>query len=82
MSKATDLAFKRGFYLAAALLVREGYESHAVDLLDGFGRFDLDGVDEYDAEVLRPLEPSIKYRKNYRNPVETSGHAATSPAEH
>ncbi len=51
-----DLAFRQGYYLAVATLVRmHDQPGMAAELLRAFGKINFHGIDEFDLEVLKPV---------------------------
>jgi hypothetical protein len=56
-----ELEFRRGYYLAVANLMRlHGSEVEARDTLSNYGKFNPEGIEEYDLKVLRPLAKEIE----------------------
>lgn len=56
MDTISERDFRRGFYLAAAEVVRtHDQPTIAADLLRIFGPVNFDGIDGYDREVLEPI---------------------------
>lgn len=48
------LLFRQGYYLAVANLMRmHDQPTIAADLLRNFGKLDLSGIDQHDADVLK-----------------------------
>jgi hypothetical protein len=64
VSNAERLAFRQGYYLAVATLVRQHDAStEAVDLLNEFGAVNFRGIDAFDVEVLRPIASEITRKR-------------------
>lgn len=54
--KVEELAFRQGFYCAVASLKRMHDIGVEEELLKCYGKVDLNGIDEYDAQIIRKLK--------------------------
>ena len=67
MGAMEELEFRRGYYLAVAVIIRSHDETQvAEDVLKAYGPVDFEGIDGYDVEVLRPLQKEIDRKRASR----------------
>jgi hypothetical protein len=57
----SDIAFRQGYYLAVATLMRQhDQEVMARDLLKAYGGVDFRGIDPMERKILKPIAAEIK----------------------